>query len=126
MTSTPVRRALPVIAATAGGFVLLANFEGAPPTTTLPSGSRRTVDGPAVDTPWGPVQVRVTLAGEKIVDVEPLQLPRAPRQAKQLSDAAAPALRQEVLSAQSVRVHNVTGATYTTEAYLKSLQNALG
>jgi uncharacterized protein with FMN-binding domain len=34
-------------------------------------------------------------------------------------------LQREILSAQSARVNNVTGATYTSEAYAYSVQSAL-
>jgi uncharacterized protein with FMN-binding domain len=34
-------------------------------------------------------------------------------------------VRSEVLTAQSARVSNISGATYTTQAYLQSLQSAL-
>jgi uncharacterized protein with FMN-binding domain len=43
----------------------------------------------------------------------------------QISNRAAPILRDEVLAAQSASVANVSGATYTTRAYLSSLQSAL-
>jgi uncharacterized protein with FMN-binding domain len=38
---------------------------------------------------------------------------------------ALPILRQEFLTAQSARIQNVSGATYTSEAFTKSLQAAL-
>ena len=34
-------------------------------------------------------------------------------------------LRQEVVAAQSAHVSNVSGATYTSQAYLSSVQSAL-
>jgi len=43
----------------------------------------------------------------------------------QISNSAAPILRSEVLSSQSARVSTVGGATYTSDAYLTSLQSAL-
>jgi uncharacterized protein with FMN-binding domain len=36
-----------------------------------------------------------------------------------------PVLRQEVLAAQGVGVNAISGATYTTEAYLYSVESAL-
>ena len=38
---------------------------------------------------------------------------------------ALPLLRQEFLVAQSAKIHMVSGATYTSEAFVKSLQSAL-
>jgi uncharacterized protein with FMN-binding domain len=43
----------------------------------------------------------------------------------QLSNRAAPILRAEVLKAQSAKVASVSGATYTTDAYLRSVQAAI-
>jgi hypothetical protein len=36
-----------------------------------------------------------------------------------------PILRQEFLTAQSPKIHMVSGATYTSEAFIQSLQSAL-
>ena len=36
-----------------------------------------------------------------------------------------PQLTQEVLSAQSARIDAVSGATYTSDGYIRSLQSAL-
>ena len=38
---------------------------------------------------------------------------------------ALPLLRQEFLVAQNARIHMVSGATYTSQAFIKSLQSAL-
>ena len=43
----------------------------------------------------------------------------------EISNYAAPILRQEVLSAQSAKVSSVGGATYTSQGYVTSLQSAL-
>ena len=157
-----MRRAVPVVAATAGGLALLANFHTTPstsgvaagpassstssaPASTEPPGSStpgstpssaaasnappgwyHSLDGPVIDTRWGPVQVRVDLAGRKITDVHALQLPFEKARSKEISDAVEPLLHDEVLRAQSARIDVVSGATYTSEGYITSLQNALG
>jgi len=38
---------------------------------------------------------------------------------------ALPLLRQEFLVAQNAKIHMVSGATYTSQAFVKSLQSAL-
>jgi len=85
----------------------------------------RTVDGAAVLTPYGDVQVQVVLAGNQIVDVHPLHLTDANQHSRSLSAYAAPKLRLEVLAAQSATVDAVSGATYTSDGYTRSLQAAL-
>ena len=152
-----VHRAVPVIAATAGGLAFLASFHttrGAPnvvvalgrtntssaptpttgtpagagpagPTTTSPASGTRTIDGPVVSNPYGDVQVRVTLDGTRIIDVQPLQLPVDRRKSQQISNASAPRLRTEVLQAQSANIDIVSGASFTSDSYARSVQGAL-
>jgi uncharacterized protein with FMN-binding domain len=149
-----MHRAVPVIAATAGGLALLANFHTtgttnvavaagttipgtaptptssagtgpiAPTTTTSASGAR-VIDGPVESNDYGNVQVRVTLNGSQIVDVQALQLPNHKRRSQQISDYAAPELRTEVLRAQSAAIDTVSGASYTSDSYAQSVQGAL-
>ena len=83
-----------------------------------------TVDGPVVDTQFGPVQVRIAVAAGRITDVVALQLPTG-RHSGQISSYAGPVLRQEALQAQSAQIDTVSGATYTSDAYAQSLQAAL-
>jgi uncharacterized protein with FMN-binding domain len=94
------------------------------PAQSLPSGSR-TVTGPAVDTPFGPVQVRVSFSGGRITDVQAVQTPNAHMRSVAINQYATPILHQEVLSAQSASVDLVSGATWTSEAYVQSLQAAI-
>ncbi|WP_395639896.1 FMN-binding protein [Pseudolysinimonas sp.] len=84
-----------------------------------------TYTGDVVSTRFGNVQVAVTIAGGTITDVTALQLTDHDGRSVQISNRAAPILRQEVLDSQSAAVANVSGATYTTRAYLSSVQSAL-
>lgn len=83
------------------------------------------VDGSTEMTQYGPVQVRVTIANGHITDVTAIQYPTAERRDLEINSYALPQLRSEVLSAQSAQVDAVSGATFTTEGYLASLQSAL-
>jgi uncharacterized protein with FMN-binding domain len=94
-------------------------------TTTTTPGGTRTVDGPVTSNDYGDVQVRVTLKGSQIVDVQALQLPHDRSRSARISDAAGPILRREALQAQSAQIDLVSGATYTSESYSESLQGAL-
>lgn len=84
-----------------------------------------TYTGSTVNTRFGPVQVQVTLSGGTITDVTAPQLTNADGRSVQISNYAAPILASEVKASQSAQVSNVGGATYTTRAYLQSLQSAL-
>jgi uncharacterized protein with FMN-binding domain len=94
-----------------------------PPTTS--SNAVRTIDGDPFDNNYGTVQVRVTLQGNRITDVTPLQMPFDRRRSAEISQQAAPLLLQEVLQAQSARINILGGASYTSESYAQSLQSAL-
>lgn len=84
-----------------------------------------TYAGTAVETRFGTVQVQVTIKAGVITDVTALHLTDQEQRSVQISARAAPLLRAEVLSAQSANVQTIGGATYTSEAYLTSLQAAL-
>lgn len=81
--------------------------------------------GSAVQTPFGTVQVQVTMQNGTITEVQALQLPTGRGHTQQVSAYAGPQLRSEVLRAQSAQVDTISGATYTSEAYIQSLQSAL-
>ena len=84
-----------------------------------------TFTGSVASTRFGDVQVQITVADGSITDVAALHLTDADGRSVQISNRAAPVLREEVLQAQSASVQMVSGATYTSEAYLTSLQSAI-
>jgi uncharacterized protein with FMN-binding domain len=84
-----------------------------------------TFAGDVVQTRFGPVQVQITVSGGSISDVTALQLTDDGGRSVQISNYAAPLLRDEVLQAQSANVQTISGATVTSDAYLTSLQAAL-
>ena len=84
-----------------------------------------TVTGPALDTRYGPVQVQVTIASGKVTTITALQLPFDRSRSAEISQYAEPILRSEALKAQNAQIDLVSGATYTSDAYARSLQGAL-
>jgi uncharacterized protein with FMN-binding domain len=110
----------------ASGFPTSVPPSSVPPTTApAATGGTRVIDGPTEENRYGPVQVRVTLSGSKIVDVQALQLPGDRSRSYQISNVAGPELRQEALAAQSAQIHTISGASYTSTGYRQSLQAAL-
>ena len=97
----------------------------APVAPATPKASGGSFTGSSVSTRYGSVQVQVVVANGKITDVKALHLTDDGGRSVQISNSAAPVLRSEVLSSQSARVSTVGGATYTSDAYLTSLQSAL-
>jgi len=95
-----------------------------------PSAARRAyhsgvATGAVARTDYGTVQVRGTVIHGRIVNVAALRLPHGNQMDVQLSKPAARVLESRVISAQSANVDMVSGATYTSEGYLSSLQSAL-
>jgi uncharacterized protein with FMN-binding domain len=98
---------------------------GTTTTTSAVAVADGTFTGDDVNTRFGSVQVQVTVSGGQLTDVTALQLTDDDRKSVQISNRAEPILQSEVLAAQSANVSNVSGATYTSDAYLQSLQSAL-
>ena len=93
-------------------------------TTAGPSASG-TFAGDTTQTRYGPVQVQITVANGTITDVTPLQLTNSDGRSVQISQQAAQVLRQEALQAQSAQIQSVSGATFTSQGYMTSLQSAI-
>jgi uncharacterized protein with FMN-binding domain len=107
-----------------------ANGSGQSGSGTGGSGSSSTsgqtvVNGTVAETFWGPVQVRVVIAGGRITDLVPLQYPTGNGRDRQINAYALPILRQRVLAAQSANIDAVSGATITSGGYIESVQAAL-
>ncbi|WP_333773146.1 FMN-binding protein, partial [Streptomyces sp. IBSBF 3136] len=148
--SHPIRRVVLATAATVSGVVLLlslkpasdpaaASAAGAAPQRTAPgqqtpqggqqggaqaAAGSGTVTGDAAQTQYGTVQVRLTVAGGKITKAEAVQAPKGGL-SDQKTQLAVPKLNQEAVAAQSAQIDAVSGATYTSTGYKKSLQSAL-
>jgi uncharacterized protein with FMN-binding domain len=90
-----------------------------------PSSSPKSYTGAAVDTRYGTVQVKLTLAAGKITDVSFVQLTSQDGRSADINSQAAPLLLQETLAAQGSNIDTISGATFTSEGYLQSLQSAL-
>jgi uncharacterized protein with FMN-binding domain len=98
------------------------------PSTAAPgagTASAATVTGDPADTRWGPVRVQVTVQSRKITAVTVVDYPANNRRDQQINARALPVLVKETLSAQSARIDMVSGATVTSDGYIRSLQSAL-
>ncbi|MEU8029484.1 FMN-binding protein [Streptomyces sp. NPDC049099] len=144
--SHPIRRVVLATAATVSGVVLLLSLKpasdpasasavgAAPPQGAAaqqsPQGGSQasagsgTVTGDAAQTQYGTVQVRLTVSGGKVTRAEAVQAPKGGL-SDQKTALAVPRLNQEAVAAQSAQIDSVSGATYTSAGYKKSLQSAL-
>ena len=97
------------------------------PSAAAPPGKpqTRTVTGSSIGTRYGDVEVQVVLTGTQITDVVPVRLPDSNGVDQEIDQQVVPILIQETLTAQSSNIQAVSGATYTSDGYIRSLQSAL-
>ena len=145
-----MRRALLAVSGTVVGLVMLLSFKTHPaalttppaavgtptpdaaggvspsPTTSTPgSGGSKTVTGEAAQTRYGPVQVQITVSGGTVTSVTAVDYPQNDPRDAQINSFAIPQLNQEATAAKSTNIDIVSGATYTSQGYIQSLQSAL-
>jgi len=97
------------------------------PSSAAPSATStsKTITGDAIDTRFGPVQVRITVTNGTVTAVEAVEYPQNNPRDAQINAYAIPQLNSEALSARTASIDMVSGATYTSEGYIGSLQSAL-
>ena len=84
--------------------------------------------GQDITTRYGDVQVQITVSSGHITDVQAPLLPSDRARSVEISQSAGPTLHDEALraaSAQTAQIDTVSGATYTSDAYVQSLQSAI-
>ncbi len=94
-------------------------------TATTASYKDGTYTGTVEDAYYGNVQVSVTVASGKITNVKFLQYPNSHSTSVAINQQAMPYLQQETLQAQNANVQIISGATFTSQAFIQSLSNAL-
>ena len=93
-------------------------------TSSGTSGATGTYTGTTESDRFGTITVTVTLANGKITDVT-YKTTVGDNHSAQIEARAIPTLKAAVLAANSAAVSTVSGATYTSNKYLSSLQAAL-
>ncbi|MFJ2115638.1 MULTISPECIES: FMN-binding protein [unclassified Streptomyces] len=100
-----------------------------PAPSTSPQGGTSaaggTYTGDPVNTQYGAVQVSATVRAGKLTAVTVLQVPSGDGHSRRIADYAVPRLTQEALTAHSAHIDSVSGASYTSQGYIESLQSAL-
>ena len=84
-----------------------------------------TFTGAAVETRYGAVQVEITVENGVITSSEAIQYPNRDRHDQQINAYAVPVLNSEAVDAQSADIDSVSGATFTSVGYARSLQSAI-
>jgi uncharacterized protein with FMN-binding domain len=125
-TSTMGGSPSPAVAGQVGGTGGVdRGSSGSGPGSSGSGTSGSTYQGSVAYTRWGPVQVTITVANGKIVDVRIPVYPNGNGRDEEINSYALPILKQETIDAQSADIDTVSGATITSEGYKESLQAAL-
>ncbi len=95
------------------------------PKTTNGQYKDGTYTGPSVNAMWGLVRVQAVIQNGQLKNVQVLEYPSDRRTSQRINQQALPWLQSEVIQAQNANVDIISGATLTSQAYMRSLQAAL-
>jgi uncharacterized protein with FMN-binding domain len=84
-----------------------------------------TVNGASASTQYGPVRIKVTIKAGRILSVKAVEYPSSGSRDREISAFALPELEREAIAAQNAQIDTVSGATFTSDGYRRSLQSAL-
>lgn len=84
-----------------------------------------TYTGTVANAYWGGVQISATISAGKIVSIKILQYPNSHSASVMINQQALPYLQKEVIKAQSTNIQLISGATFTSQAFVQSLSAAL-
>lgn len=120
-TSPPSASASPSAAATGKTASGTSSSSGSSSATN----AAKTVTGDEAQTIYGPIQVKITVKNGKVTAAEAIEYPNNDPRDAQINSYAIPALNSEAVSASSAQIDTISGATYTSQGYMSSLQSAL-
>jgi uncharacterized protein with FMN-binding domain len=98
---------------------------GSASTSTTTAAGTRTALGADVQYRYGELELQVTATGGRITNVQPAIDTAFDPRSSQVNSYAEPLLQSQTLQAQSANINGVSGATFTSQAYVQSLQAAL-
>jgi uncharacterized protein with FMN-binding domain len=117
--TTATKSAAPAASASASATPSATKTTAAPATKNV-SG---TFTGDAINVSYGIVQVQITVSNGKITDAQAVQAPSGRND--RWTQMCIPVMRQKTLAAQNSQITGVSGASYTSYGWYKSLQSAL-
>jgi uncharacterized protein with FMN-binding domain len=104
-----------------------ASYKTTSTVATVPQGKFKngTYTGSEVDASYGIVQVKAIITNGKLSDVKFLSYPNDRPHSVEVSNFAMPILKQEAIKIQDANVDTISGASYTSAAFVESLGSAL-
>ncbi|HEX4865068.1 MAG TPA: FMN-binding protein [Acidimicrobiales bacterium] len=94
-----------------------------PPTAAAPA--TRSATGSDVSFRYGDMAVTVTVTGNKITDVRMATISETDGRSVGIDRFAIPQLEQQVIGANSANIDGVSGATFSSQAFVDSVSSAL-
>lgn len=122
MRKSTAKRAASAAVLTATAVAAIATTTAAP---AMAATKAKSVTGPSVTTPYGPVQVKVTVNGTKVTKVTAVTYPTKDGESRSINARALPMLQKQALASQSAYIDGVSGASWTSYGFATSLQKAL-
>jgi uncharacterized protein with FMN-binding domain len=110
--------------ATRTGTVVATGVVNPSPGATTSTAATTTVNGAAAATRYGDVQVQIVVSAGRIVKATAIAYSTGGRDGE-INAYAIPTLQAQTVSKQSASLDTVSGATYTSEGYMQSLQSAI-
>lgn len=111
----------PTSALTASGEPAPTATGGAQPD---PAGEAQTFDGPPISNPRGTYQAQITVVDGVVTDVVALEAGTSAPESVRVNSFAIPEFKTRVLEAQTWDVEAVSGASFTSPAFIESLHGA--
>jgi len=84
-----------------------------------------TYNGQVVNAYWGNVQVQAVINNQRLAQIDVLNYPNSHATSVYINQQALPILKSEALKKQSSKVQIISGATFSSEAFIQSLASAL-
>lgn len=134
-----MKRGLLLLIATVVGLVLVVGYKPKPAAAPAGGGSGSLATGNSnvagaqtvvgtdeqLSGGLGDIQVQITAANNKIVAASMAKMNLHGPQSRQIANAVIPQLLKETMATNGGPIHAISGATYTAQAYQRSLQAAL-
>ena len=123
-----LRRVAIIATGTIGGVDAIGVVAPVPASTGTATGAKSSVSGvfagDTAQTQWGPVQVQITVSAGQITAATALQYPNGDRRSQSIAQQSIPYLIQQTLTTKSANVLGVSGASYTSDGWRRSLASA--
>ena len=124
MKTTTRKRIIAAAAASTLGL-MVSGAAGAQAVASNAAAASGTFTGRREYAYYGFVRVQATVRSGTVTDVRVLEYPNDNGRSQYINSVALPYLIQETVGGHSWRVDLISGATFTSQAYEKSLQEAL-